>query len=133
LFYVDNFWGFLPLSALGPNPGDKALKIFLALQNFLNELKVPFHEHFFGQTFEAIGWNFGTTPAPWIGFKPVKRRLALAVLEWLPQQAQLDLKPLQQVKGLLVCNGSPQPCLASDLTSQKSKPSKQKHSTLATQ
>jgi hypothetical protein len=90
--YVHNFWGFLPLSALGSNPtlATKPPRSSSPCRNFLNELNVPFHEHFFGQTFGAIGWNFSTTPAPWIGFKPVKRRLALAVLKWLPQQAQLE-------------------------------------------
>jgi hypothetical protein len=99
LFYVDNFWGFLPLDVLGPCPEEKALEINSAVHDLLDRLNLPFHEDFCGQFFEGLGSAFGTVPAPFISFKPGKRTLALAFMDWLPRQQSLSLKDLQRAKG----------------------------------
>jgi hypothetical protein len=122
LFYVDNFWGFLPLDVLGPCPEEKALEINSAVHDLLDRLNLPFHEDFCGQFFEGLGSAIGTVPAPFISFKPGKRTLSLAFMDWLPRQQSLSLKDLQRAKGFFTWIAAT--FQSSARSSRKSKPSK---------
>jgi hypothetical protein len=116
LFFVDNFWAFLPRAVLGTDPAAKALDVLNAVRTFLQELGVPYHDDRVSQSFEALGWAFGSSPQPWVGFKEDKHSLALAILAWLKRQQKLELKNLQRAKGFMRWLAAPFPALRSLIT-----------------
>jgi hypothetical protein len=95
--YVDNYWSFLALRHIPP--GMSALQIGAALFTLLDSISVEYHETSVATEFEAIGWLFGSSPSPWVAFKPGKRELALVLLESFQTQPDLTVGDLEQAAG----------------------------------
>jgi hypothetical protein len=98
--YVDNYWCFLPLRFIPT--GQSPHSIGHAIFDHIRSLGVPFHDHSISTEVEAIGWRFGSLPAPWFAFKPGKRALAVVLLEHLRSLDRLSLKCIQSAKGFLL-------------------------------
>jgi hypothetical protein len=100
LHYVDNYWCFLPVRFIPQSQSANA--IGQAIFDHIRSLGVPYHDHSIATEVVAIGWRFGSVPAPWFAFKPGKRALGIVLLEYLSSLERLSLKVIQSAKGFLL-------------------------------
>ena len=112
IYYVDNFWFFLPPHIIqsDPNAVEHAKTAF---DNFFQDLLgAPMHEQTWTTEFDAIGWAFSTQP-PGQKLKPGRHALAIMLLDYLlaNQSSTIDADLLDGTKSLFAWIGAGVPVL----------------------